>query len=170
MQLKRYYQKLLKSFFFPRLHNDLHYMPVALWWRISKESNPNHVIKDKESKWLKLFSKESILEYTSEQYNKLNDDFTDYFGLGAVGAKRLKLMAKIQVFKVNFAVTKSNYWLTQILVAETEIKQMGSNDTVDEYEMLRSVNMALSANIDPNIVSVIQYYSDQRTAVKKSKQ
>lgn len=172
MRLKRYFRSILKKSFFPTLHNDLEVMPVYLWWKITREDDTKYVLKNLSSIFLKIFKAESIKEYTSEQYEKLNDDFTDYFGIGKTRLHRFNLLAKIQMLKVDFAVTNDRYFLTMIQIAEIELKstELDNGGEVDEYKMLRQVSMALDgADMNPNKMSVIQYYSDQNTAVERIK-
>lgn len=172
MKLKQYFRSILKKSFFPGLYNDLEIMPVYLWWKISREEDSKYLLMDTDSIFLKLFSVDSIKEYTAIQYEKLNDDFTDYFGIGKTRLKRFNLLAKIQMLKVDYAVSEDAYYLTMLAIAEMELKATdgGSDEEVDEYEMLRSVSMTLGgAQLDPLKISVIQYYSDQNTAVKKVK-
>ena len=172
----------------PKLHNDLHFMPVVIWWKIGKEDDATDlIIAEKIHPFpfsfilsivgfvIDLFidKKDIIKSYCNDQRSRLNDDFTDFFGVQKKHKKRLDLIGKRQYYIVKFAITKNNHWITKRERIEIELDGMKPMEAKDknDYEELRSVSMSLEgANMDPKSMSVIQYYSDLDLAIRRSKQ
>ncbi len=154
-----------RIFFLPELHDDLHTMPVVLWWKIEKEGNAIDLIKRTKT------SSDKIINYVNKQKEKLNDDFTDFFGIQEKQQKRLKLIAKHQYCVAMYAVTKSHIWTTRRLYVEIELEayKPTGGAQINQYEELRNVSMSLDgANMNPQTMSVFQYYSDRGMAIKRN--
>lgn len=167
MKLKINFLNLWRLFFLPELHDDLHTMPVVLWWKIQKEQSAIHLIKGAKS------TSKRVVNHCNNQWDKLNDYFTDYFGIQAMQKKYLKLLVKHQICVSKYARTKNHYWTTQRLIIEAELEDFKPSEIKDfnYYEELRNVSMTLDgANMNPQEMSVIQYYSDRNSAIKISKQ
>ncbi|MCH8744432.1 MAG: hypothetical protein IIB31_02150 [Chloroflexi bacterium] len=173
----------------PELYDDLHTMPVVLWWKILKEIDALGLAKpDIKSNWLIIHVLESFIKcvvfvfineqraianYCNKQREKLNDDFTNFFGVQKRQAKYLKLLCKHQEYVVMYAVTKSHIWTTRRLYVEIELEEYRpkGQKEINEYETLRNVSISLDgASMNPQTMSVIQYYSDQNLAIKRNKQ
>jgi len=164
MKLKNILPNWLRSFFLPELYDDLHTMPVVIWWKVQKADDALGLIKGKYKKSNYLCAK---------QWDKLNDDFTDYFGVQPAQQKYLKLLGLQQYYAAQYAITKSHYWTTKRLITEAELEDLRPEraEEFNQYEELRSVSMALGgATMNPQEISVIQYYSDKNLAVKKNKE
>ena len=72
-----------------------------------------------------------------------------------------------------YAVTKSQIWTTRRLYVEIELEEYRpkGQKEINEYETLRNVSISLDgASMNPQTMSVIQYYSDQNLAIKRNKQ
>ena len=72
-----------------------------------------------------------------------------------------------------YAVTKNHIWTTRILYVEIELEEYRpkGQKEINEYETLRNVSISLDgASMNPQTMSVIQYYSDQNLAIKRNKQ
>ncbi len=167
MKLKTILLNWLKSFFLPELYDDLHTMPVVIWWKVQKADDALDLIKGKKRR------SKRIINHCAKQWDKLNDDFTDYFGVQPTQQKYLKLLGLQQYYAAQYAITKSHYWTTKRLITEAELEDLRPEraEEFNQYEELRSVSMALGgANMNPLEISVIQYYSDKNLAVKKSKE
>jgi len=177
----------------PELYDDLHTMPVVIWWKVQKADDALDLIKGKKTAYkpflyvvisscknalgliifLFIDKKKVILRHCAKRWDKLNDDFTDYFGVQPTQQKYLKLLGLQQYYAAQYAITKSHYWTTKRLITEAELEDLRPEraEEFNQYEELRSVSMALGgANMNPLEISVIQYYSDKNLAVKKSKE
>ena len=165
MKLQLKLLNLWRFFFLPELHNDLHEMPVVLWWKIQKSNNALELIKG-----VKTASKK-ITSHVNNQWYKLNNDFTDYFGVQKAQKRYFKLIAEHQIYVSAFARTKSHRWTTKRLIVEEQLKAYKPKEVKDfnPYNELRDVSMALDgATIDPKTTSVLQYYSDRESAVTRN--
>tara|TARA_R100001244_G_scaffold106549_1_gene79032 strand:+ start:110 stop:637 length:528 start_codon:yes stop_codon:yes gene_type:complete len=162
-------------------------MPVVLWWKTEKEGNEIDLVKSEKTYsfpfsipmlWIdiaiRIFvnKKEAIATHCIEQKSKLNDDFTDYFGIQKKQIRWFKLIKKHQYYVYMYAITKSHIWTTRRLYIEIELedyKPKGATD-INEYEEFRNVSMSLDgAPMNPQTMSVFQYYSDRFMAIKKNK-
>lgn len=165
MKLKLKLLNLWRVFFLPELYDDLHAMPVVLWWEIEKQDNALELIKGVKT------SSDKIINYVNQQKSKLNDDFTDFFGIQKKQQKRLKLIAKHQYFVAMYAITKSHIWTTRRLYVEIELEDYNpmEGNQINQYEELRNISMSLDgANMDPKTMSVFQYYSDRGMAIRRN--
>jgi hypothetical protein len=142
-------------------------MPVSLWWKIQNSNDLLHLIKGTKT------TSKRIIKSASKRWYDLNSEFTDFFGIPKRQKKYLKLLAKHQIYVSAYARTKSHRWTTKRLYIEIELEQYKpkeSKEKFNPYEELRNVSMSLSgAHIDPNTMSVIQYYSDKDLAIKNNK-
>jgi len=167
MKLKLKLLNLWRVFFLPELYDDLHTMPVVYWWKILKEIDALSLIMHTKT------TSKKIVNQVNKQREKLNDDFTNFFGVQKRQAKYLKLLCKHQEYVVMYAVTKSHIWTTRRLYVEIELEEYRpkGQKEINEYETLRNVSISLDgASMNPQTMSVIQYYSDQNLAIKRNKQ
>ena len=156
-----------RVFFLPELYDDLHTMPVVYWWKILKEIDALSLIMHTKT------TSKRIVNQVNKQREKLNDDFTNFFGVQKRQAKYLKLLCKHQEYVVMYAVTKNHIWTTRRLYVEIELEEYRpkGQKEINEYETLRNVSISLDgASMNPQTMSVIQYYSDQNLAIKRNKQ
>ncbi len=166
MRLKNKLLNWLNSFFLPELHDDLHEMPVVLWWRIQKEGDALLLIKGRKR------SSKRILAHCVVQWEKLNDDFTDYFGIQKRQREYLRLLGLHQYYVAQYAITKNHFWTTKRLIIEAQLEEYRPEEIgeFNEYEELRNISISLDgANMNPREMSVIQYYSDRNLAIKRNK-
>lgn len=170
MRFKSFFLECWKRCFFPALHDELDELPVYLWWKAEKSDIKKTLLLNSKSKLLLLFPKSHVRYYLDEQFGELNDDFMDHFGFSAEHQERLDLIAKIQIYKSTFVRTGSHYWTTKIMRTEIELEALTRDDVkLDEYKMLIRVKRALGGQeINPRVVSVIEYYSMQQEAVEVS--
>lgn len=167
MKLKLKLLSWYRIFFLPELYDDLHTMPVVYWWKILKEIDALSLIMHTKT------TSKKIVNQVNKQREKLNDDFTNFFGVQKRQAKYLKLLCKHQEYVVMYAVTKSHIWTTRRLYVEIELEEYRpkGQKEINEYETLRNVSISLDgASMNPQTMSVIQYYSDQNLAIKRNKQ
>ena len=167
MKLKLKLLNLWRVFFLPELYDDLHTMPVVYWWKILKEIDALSLIMHTKT------TSKRIVNQVNKQREKLNDDFTNFFGVQKRQAKYLKLLCKHQEYVVMYAVTKNHIWTTRRLYVEIELEEYRpkGQKEINEYETLRNVSISLDgASMNPQTMSVIQYYSDQNLAIKRNKQ
>ena len=167
MKLKLKLLNLWRVFFLPELYDDLHTMPVVYWWKILKETDALSLIMHTKT------TSKRIVNQVNKQREKLNDDFTNFFGVQKRQAKYLKLLCKHQEYVVMYAVTKNHIWTTRRLYVEIELEEYRpkGQKEINEYETLRNVSISLDgASMNPQTMSVIQYYSDQNLAIKRNKQ
>lgn len=166
MRLKLTLLKWWRTFFLPELHDDVEYVPAVVWWKAQK-GNLLALIKGTKT------SSKKILQRAEEQWDKLNDQFTDHFGIQQRQRRYIRLISELQEFRVKFAVTKSFRWYTSILRTEAEIESMlvGAKD-VDEYEMLLNIQMVLegTTKIDPKVDSIIEFETAKRRAIQRNKE
>lgn len=166
MKLQLRVLNLWRIFFLPELHNDLHYMPVVVWWKIQKSGNPIDLIKGTKTASTK------IINLVAAQWDKLNDDFTDFFKVQKRQKRYLTLLAEHQVCVSAFTRTQNHIWTTRRIYVELELEQYKPKEVkqFNEYEELRNVSMTLSgAHMNPQEMSVIHYYSDRDLAIKINK-
>lgn len=166
MRLKLTLLKLWRIFFLPELHDDVEYVPAVVWWKLQK-GDLLALIKGTKT------SSKRILNQIDKQWDKLNDQFTDHFGIQQRQRRYIRLISELQEFRVKFAVTKSFRWYTSILRTEAELESMlvGSKD-VDEYEILLDIHMVLegTTKIDPKTDSIIMFETAKRGAIKRNKE
>ena len=116
----------------------------------------------------------TIRKFTNELAKKINDIYINHFGFTKEHHRRLKLIAKIQLFKSKFARSKNNRWITQLMIAERELEVLMGKDTnekVDEYDVLTNVQLSLDGiHIDPQQMAMMEYYSKQKSASKRNAQ
>lgn len=156
-----------RVFFLPELYDDLHEMPIIHWWKMLKDIDALSLIKNRKT------TSKRIVNQVNKQREKLKDDFTDFFGVQKRQAKYLKLLCKHQEYVVMYAVTKNHIWTTRRLYVEIELEEYRpkGQKEINEYETFRNVSMSLDgASMNPQTMSVIQYYSDQNLAIKRNKQ
>lgn len=178
MKLKNALLTWYVQFFFPALHDDLTEMSVHLWWKAEKDDGRKDLIIYKKTIFLeklvsfqlKMFTNGFIHSHLNDQMEKLNDDFIDFFGFDPEHLERLYLIKDIQCLKSEFARTGDNGCVTQWLILEIRLANITRSDKeINEYELLANVELLLgNGTINPQLVSVIDFYSKKKAGIKKN--
>ena len=148
----------LKKLFSSELGSNLDYynsikeMPLINWWKFNETKDVKYFLKAYSNvNTAKLLFLESI-------YTKLMDEYTKEFGINE--HLLLVLEKQIDIAKLKADFMSGLGLLTSIEIAELELTELVRGvDGMGFYEVKAILEKQMGFRIDPNVTTVMEYYS-----------
>lgn len=134
-------------------YDSIRKMPLINWWEFNETKDFGHLFKEYKE------ATEENIEALNNAYMALMDEFTKEFGISeyllSVLEKQIEI-AKLQADYMNG--NKGN--LTMIEVAQLELKDLvKTSNGMGFYEVKSIIEKQMGFRIDPNVTTVMEYYS-----------
>ena len=127
-------------------------MPLENWIKITEDGEHQYVCKEPENvKGVDL----------AEAWYKINDEYMERYGLGDLYKRLLKKMKEKALMELDFVETRDRFKLTEISLAEAEMKSMMSNrgEGIGIREALIHLSKYMGFRLNPKELTVSEFFN-----------
>ena len=127
-------------------------MPLDNWIRITEDGEYQYVCKDPENvKGVDL----------AEAWYVIHDEYLERYGLGGLYKRLLQKMKEKALLQLDYVETRDRFKLTQIGLAEEELKSMLSNrgEGVGIREALVHLSKYMGFRLNPKEITVSEFFN-----------
>ena len=138
-------------------------MPLDAWIKCTEEGEFRYVCKDP----LKIKGVD-----LDEAWCRVNDDYIERFGLHKLYKRLLAKMKEKAMLELEFVITGNRFNLTELSIAEAELKSMLSNrgEGVGIREALVPLSKWIGYRINPKEFTVMEFFLIRDRYGKENKQ
>jgi len=127
-------------------------MPLENWIRITEDGEYQYVCKDPENT--------SGVDI-AEAWYKVNDEYIQRYGLGQLYKRLLKKMKEKALLQLSYVETRDRFKLTEISLAEAEMKSMMSNrgEGMGIREAVIHLSKYMGFRLNPKEITVSEFFT-----------
>lgn len=137
-------------------------LALQKWWDIQETHDFSILAKVKQDKPLY-----KLLHYCSDVWDDLGQQHLDMFGVPENFSLYLAAKIRVTECKLQYAMTNDGTDKMDLIMAEIDLKELAGDDSKESakknnLKTKRKIEIALKLShpIDPNTVTVAQYYTD----------
>lgn len=149
----------------PIFYNSIEDLPVFNWFKIHETQDFSYLIKNREE------ARKYDENHINEIWLKIYSEYLDNFGFNDRFKAYLEAKRELEILKIDYSITKDQYFLTFIEVKEAEIKKEFDKHTKGDYLELKAyLEKFMGFKLNISEVSVKEYYNYLVILTKENEQ